>query len=319
MLELRLDLVQRLGVDQLAQLLLAEQLAQQVAVEGERGGAALRVRRVPLVHVGGDVVEEQRGGEGRGGRRLDLDQVELARVELAQQLGQRGQVEDVAQALAVGLEDDREAGEVARDLEQALRLQPLLPERRALAGVGAGDQQRAGGVLAEVGAEQRRAGELADDQVLELVGLDQDEVGGRRLVGVGEVDDDAVVGPDRVRLEVALAADLLRQGEAPGGVDAAAVGREHAEPPVADLVAEALDDDRLVGGDDPGRGLLLAQVGDEVLGGAAVEVVLRRQLGRLARDRLAGEGADRAAELGGAADPVALPEGDGAGQPGRRA
>ncbi len=64
-LELRLDLLQRLGVDQLAQLLLAEQLAQQVAVEGERGGAALRVRRVPLVHVGGDVVEEQRGGEGR--------------------------------------------------------------------------------------------------------------------------------------------------------------------------------------------------------------------------------------------------------------
>ena len=86
-LELRLDLLQRLGVDQLAQLLLAEQLAQQVAVEGQRRGAPLGVRRVPLVHVGGDVVEEQRGGEGRGGRRLDLDQAELARVQLAQQLG----------------------------------------------------------------------------------------------------------------------------------------------------------------------------------------------------------------------------------------
>ena len=208
---------------------------------------------------------------------------------------QRGQVEDVAQALAVGLEDDREAGEVARDLEQALRLQPLLPERRALAGVGARDQQRAGGVLAEAGAEQRRAGELGDDQVLELVGLDQDQVGGRRLVGVGEVDDDPVVGPDRVGLELALGADLRRQRQPPGGVDAAAVGREDAEAPVADLVAEALDDDRLVGGDDAGRRLLLAQVGDEVLGGAAVEVVLGGQLGRLARDRLAGEGADRPA------------------------
>ena len=281
-LELRLDLLQRLGVDQLAQLLLAEQLAQQVAVEGERGGAALGVRRVPLVHVGGDVVEEQRGGEGRGGRRLDLDQAELARVQVAQQLGQRGQVEDVAQALAVGLEDDREAGEVAGDLEQALRLQPLLPERRALARVGARDQQRAGGVLAEAGAEQGGAGELGDDQVLELVGLDHDQVGGGRLVGVGEVDDDPVVGPDRVGLEVALAADLLAQRQAPGGVDAAAVGREDAEAPVADLVAEALDDDRLVGGDDPGRGLLLAQVGDEVLGGAAVEVALGGQLLRLA-------------------------------------
>ena len=261
MLQLRLDLFQRLGVDQLAQLLLAEQLAQQVAVEGQRRRPPLGVRRVPLVHVGGDVVEEQRGGEGRGGRRLDLDQAELARVQLAQQLGQRGQVEDVAQALAVGLEDDREAGEVPRHLEQALRLQPLLPERRALAGVGARDQQRARGVLAEAGAEQGRAGELADDQVLDLVGVDQDQVGGRRLVGVGEVDDDAVVGPDRVGLEVALGADLGREREAPGGVDAAAVGREDAEAPVADLVAEALDHDRLVGGDDAGRLLLLAQVG----------------------------------------------------------
>ena len=96
-------------------------------------------------------------------------------------------------------------------------------------------------------------------------------------------------------------------------MDATAVGGEDAEAPVADLVAEALDHDRLVGGHDAGRGLLLAQVGDEVLGGAAVEVVLGGQLGRVAGDRLAGEGADRLAQLGGAADPVALPEGDGAG------
>ena len=67
-----------------------------------------------------------------------------------------------------------------------------------------------------------------------------------------------------------------RERQAPGGVHAAAVGREDAEAPVADLVAEALDDDRLVGGDDAGRGLLLAQVGDQVLGRAAVEVVLGR-------------------------------------------
>jgi hypothetical protein len=119
-------------VDQVAQLLLAEQLAQQVAVERQRGGAALGVGRVALVHVGGDVVEQQRGGERRGGRRLDLDERDLAAVELAQQLDQAGQVEHVAQALAVGLEHDREVA-VARDLEQRLGLQPLLPQRRALA------------------------------------------------------------------------------------------------------------------------------------------------------------------------------------------
>ncbi len=101
-------------------------------------------------------------------------------------------------------------------------------------------------------------------------------------------------------------------------MDAAAVGGEDAEAPVADLVAEALDHDRLVGGDDAGRLLLLAQVADEVVGGARVEVVIGGELLGLAGDRLAGEGADRLAELGRAADPVALPEGDGAGSAGGR-
>jgi hypothetical protein len=89
-LQVGLDLLQRARVDQLAQLLLAEQLAQQLAVQRERGRAALGVGRVALVHVGRDVVEEQRGGERRGGRRLDLDQAELARVQLAQQVVQAG-------------------------------------------------------------------------------------------------------------------------------------------------------------------------------------------------------------------------------------
>ena len=78
-LEVVVDGVERVGVDQLAQLLLPEQLAQQVAVERQRGGAALGVRRVALVHVRRDVVEQQRGGERRGGRRLDLDERDLAR------------------------------------------------------------------------------------------------------------------------------------------------------------------------------------------------------------------------------------------------
>ncbi len=69
-------------------------------------------------------------------------------------------------------------------------------------------------------------------------------------------------------------ADPRAQGQPPGGVDAAAEGAEHAQPPVADLVAEALDHDRLVGGDHPRRVLLLAQELDQVVGGAAIEVVI---------------------------------------------
>src|SRR5437868_12034486 len=83
-LEVVLDLGERGRVDQVTELLLAEQLAQEVAVKRERGRTALRVRRVALVHVGGDVVEQERGCERRGGRGLDLDHADLAAVELGQ-------------------------------------------------------------------------------------------------------------------------------------------------------------------------------------------------------------------------------------------
>ena len=68
---------------------------------------------------------------------------DLARLDPAQDALERRQVEDVLQDLAVGLEDDRELGVATRDLQQALRLQPLLPERRPLPGPAARDEQRA--------------------------------------------------------------------------------------------------------------------------------------------------------------------------------
>ena len=150
-----------------------------------------------------------------------------------------------------------------------LGLEPLLPERRPLAGTGPRDQQRAGGVLAEAGAEQRRRAQLADDQVLELVGLEQDQLAAPgRLLGVGEVDDDPVVGPDRVGLEPELLTDPRAEREPPGSVHAAPVRGQDAQTPVADLVPEALEDDRPIARDHPGGVLLLAQELDQVAGRA---------------------------------------------------
>ena len=316
-LQVVLDLGQRGRVDQVAQLLLAQQLAQQVAVQRQRGGPALRVGRVALVHVRGHVVEQQRRGERGRALGLDLDQAQLARVQPAQQLLQAGQVEHVAQALAVGLQHDRELAVLLGHLQQRLRLQPLLPQRRALARVGARQQQRACRVLAEAGAVERRGRQLADHQLLDLVGLDQHQLGAGRLVRVGQVDDDPVVRPDGVGLQPEAVADAGAQRQAPRGVHAAAERRQHAQAPVADLVAEALDHDRLVAGHDA-RGLaLLAQVGHQVGGGAVVQVVLGGQLGGLAVDGRAGELADGLAQLGGAADAVALPVGQRAGRAGR--
>ena len=64
-LQLELEVGQHVGVDQLPQLLGPEQVAQEVAVEGEGGGPTLGQRRVALVHVDGDPAEQQRLGERR--------------------------------------------------------------------------------------------------------------------------------------------------------------------------------------------------------------------------------------------------------------
>ena len=104
-----------------------------------------------------------------------------------------------------------------------------------------------------------------------------------------------------------------RQREAPRRVHPPAVRRQDAQPPVADLVAEALDDDRAVGRDDARRVLLLAQECEQVGRRARVEVVVGfERLGVLA-DGPAAERADRLAELLRAPDAVAAPERHGAG------
>ena len=58
-LEIVLHLRQRGRVDQLAQLLLAEQLAQKIPVERQRRRAPLGAGGVALVHVARHVVEQQ--------------------------------------------------------------------------------------------------------------------------------------------------------------------------------------------------------------------------------------------------------------------
>ena len=101
-------------------------------------------------------------------------------------------------------------------------------------------------------------------------------------------------------------------------MDPAAERRQQHEPPVAELVAEALDDDPPVGRQGAGDLALVLEVGDEVLGRELVEVVVRPQaVGRRLAPAgapvevgldLADERAERPAELDRPADGVAVPE-----------
>ena len=151
-----------------------------------------------------------------------------------------------------------------------------------------------------------------DDELLHLVRIDEHVARRRRRLRVREVERDPVVRPDRGDLQAEGGAQAGGERERPGRVHAAAEGREDAEPPVADLVAEALDDDRPVGRKRARRLLLLAQVREEVLGRPRVEHMLPGQPldGLLVRERdeLASGAPDRLAELVGPARALALPE-----------
>src|SRR5207245_11070148 len=69
-LELQLHGCNGFRVEQLAQVLRAEQLRQQLAIEREGLRPAFRERRVAFVHELRDIREEQRRCEGRGTRRI---------------------------------------------------------------------------------------------------------------------------------------------------------------------------------------------------------------------------------------------------------
>jgi hypothetical protein len=93
------------GVEQFAEIGFAKEFAELVLVDGEGLRAALGEWGVAVVEEVGDVAEEQRRGEGRGFARFNDVHAELALFYGAQDFKQRRHVKEVAEALAVGLEE----------------------------------------------------------------------------------------------------------------------------------------------------------------------------------------------------------------------
>ncbi len=126
----------------------------------------------------------------------------------------------------------------------------------------------------------------------------------------------------RRRRPVALA-QARGEDERPRRVHLRSVRRVHHDAPVAELVAEALDDDRTVVGDAPGGVALLAQVGQQVVArprvepGGAQAVGRRVGVGGRERVRLAHPSAERPTELGGAAGESPFQNGSRRGCPAR--
>ena len=237
-LQLGLGGADGLRVEQVAQrraVTAAEQLRQQLGVQGQGSGPALGQGGVALVQELRDVAEQQRAGERGGGRRLDLDHAHLTGGDLAHEGHEPRDVEHVLQALPDGLQDDREGRVAARHVQQGGRSLPLLPQRLTSAGMASRQQQRAGGALPEPRREQRRPTDLLGDHVLHVVGLEHDELGdvrrGHRFGGRPR----GTAAP-AVRIRPAEAAE-------PAAQEAEAVVR--AAPP-ADLDVRQAQDDAVV-------------------------------------------------------------------------
>ena len=330
-LQAELEVGQGVGVEQLAKLFLAQQLAQEVAIQGERAGPTLGERRVAVVHVGRDVVEQEAAGKRRRPGGLDRVDHDVAPRDAGQDLAQRRDVEHVREAFAVRLDQDREAAVARGDREQVGRPLALLPERRPNAGPPARQQEGSSRVLAESAGEERRARQPADDEILDVLGVGEQQVLDpvERCVALRQPDGDPVVRPDRLDLHAEALADPGLDRQRPWGVDPAAERREQAQPPVAQLVAEALHDDPPVGRERAGRRPLVVEIGEQVVGRPFVEIVALAEPGR--RDRaallaagqvaleLADERPERPPQLDRPADGVAVPERQLAGNARRRA
>ncbi len=168
-LQLLLDLGDGVGVEQLAEIGVAEQIAKLFLIDGERLGAAFGERGIAIVDVVGNVAEEQRRGEGRRRLRVDDVDADLAIRDGAQDFEKRRHVEDIAHAFAIGLEQHGKRRVARSDGEQIVGALALLPERSAALGAATRQEQCARGALAEFGGEERGRAELTEDEVHGLV------------------------------------------------------------------------------------------------------------------------------------------------------
>ena len=140
---------QHRGIEQLADGRAAEQVRQQPAPDRQELRASFGARQIVVVQERDHEPEQQRRGERRGRARLADRDLDASVRDLVEQLLKPRHLPRIAQALAVGLDEDREIGMAPGHLEQVLRAQPLQVQRRALAGHAPRQQEGARRILAE--------------------------------------------------------------------------------------------------------------------------------------------------------------------------
>ena len=164
-LQLLFHFADGIGVQQLAQVGIAQQVTQLLLIDGEGLRAALGQRRIAVVDVIGHVAEQQRRSKGRGSAGVGNMHAHIALADGAQRLQQRRHIENVAHTLAVRFQQNGKRGIARGDGEQIIGALALLPQGRAALGPAARQEQRPRGTLAEFRRKQRGAAELPQHQV----------------------------------------------------------------------------------------------------------------------------------------------------------
>ena len=214
---------------------------------------------------------------------------QLALLDGAQSLNQRRHVEDIAQALAIGLKQQRKLRIARSDTEQIVGALAQLPQRRALIGAAARQQQSASGSFAKAARQTARSiPSWRRTSCMASADFDQEPIRIGRLVGIGKAQHEAVIAPERFHLRPAGGANARAHRHGPWNMNAAAERREHADAPIAQLVAAALDHDGAVVGNLAGRLGLVGEKTQQIFRRAGIEIVLAheaRERGRPAATR----------------------------------
>ncbi len=321
-----LDLRHDVGVEQFADRLGAQEFREQRRVERQRRRPPLGQRRVGLVQEHAHVPEQQAARERRGRRGLDLHDPHGTPRDVGHQLSQPADVVDVLEALPHGLQHHGEALVLRRDAEQLRRPLPLLPQGSAPSRISSREQERPGRALAEPGREQRRPADLRGDQRLHLVRIEDDVLGADRHLPalvvecVRQPQHDPVVGVGDLRVHPAPFAQPGGHGECPRRVDLGAERGVHDHAPVAQLVAEPLQQHRPVARHVPSGLTLFVHVGHQVRGRPLVETGVlgtSKRLGTLRRGQKTQQPPQRPAQLQRPALGVTSPERHARGVAGR--
>ena len=159
----------------------------------------------------------------------------------------------------MGFEKHGEIGIARGDGKEIRGAFSLLPEGGADLGTAAREKKRARGGFAEFRSEQGCGAELANDEVLGCRWIGKQEGGVRGHIGVGEAENEAIVGRHGFDVGSAGILNLGGGGHSPGRVDAIAKRRKDADAPITELVADALDDDGAVIGNRCGGGCLVGE------------------------------------------------------------